>query len=95
MGIAIIPGLLPVVESFSKAGAAVALRAEVERVRVEVLRRQEERVAAVQDFLVASAELSRLQSAVADSMKRFEYSLRRKVEGNNNQVLLSNCLAKA
>ena len=36
-----------------------------------------------------AAELTRLQSAVADSMKRFEYSLRRKVEGNSNQVLLS------
>jgi outer membrane protein TolC len=53
-------GLLPVVISIQEAGAAVALKAEVERVRVEVLRRQEERVAAVQDFLTASAELARL-----------------------------------
>ena len=36
-----------------------------------------------------AAELTRLQSEVADSMKRFEYTLRRKVEGNTNQVLLS------
>jgi outer membrane protein TolC len=53
-------GLLPLVLSYQEAGAAVALKAEVERVRVEVLRRQEERVAAVQDFLTTSAELSRL-----------------------------------
>jgi outer membrane protein TolC len=53
-------GLLPVVTIIWKEGGGVALRSEVERVRVEVLRRQEERAAAVQDFLVASAELARL-----------------------------------
>jgi hypothetical protein len=53
-------GLLPVVTVIQKEGGGVALRSEVERVRVEVLRRQEERTAAVQDFLVASAELARL-----------------------------------
>jgi outer membrane protein TolC len=53
-------GLLPVVEAFYKAGASTALKAEVERVRVEILRRNEEKAAAIQDFLVASAELARL-----------------------------------
>jgi outer membrane protein TolC len=53
-------GLLPLVENFVEAGGAEALRAELERVRVEVLRRQEEKRAAIQDFLVASAELARL-----------------------------------
>jgi outer membrane protein TolC len=53
-------GLLQVVIAHQEAGAAVALKAEVERVRVEVLRRQEEQKAAVQEFLVASAELARL-----------------------------------
>ena len=36
-----------------------------------------------------AAELTRLQSQVADGMKRFEYGLRRRVEGDANQVLLS------
>jgi hypothetical protein len=36
-----------------------------------------------------AGELTRLQSQVADSMKRFEYGLRRRVEGDSNQVLLS------
>jgi hypothetical protein len=36
-----------------------------------------------------AGELTRLQSQVADSMKRFEYGLRRRVEGDANQVLLS------
>jgi outer membrane protein TolC len=53
-------GLLSVVESFFKAGGLEALKAEVERVRVELLRRQEERAAAIQDMRVASAELARL-----------------------------------
>ncbi len=53
-------GLLPVVEAVQAAGLAEALKSEVERVRVEILRRQEERQAAVQDFLVATAELARL-----------------------------------
>jgi outer membrane protein TolC len=53
-------GLLPLVLDFVRAGGAEALRAELERVRVEVLRRKEERMAAIQDFFVASAELARL-----------------------------------
>jgi outer membrane protein TolC len=53
-------GLLPVVTAIQEAGGAVALKSEVERVRVEVMRRQEERVMAVQDFVVSSAELARL-----------------------------------
>ncbi len=43
-----------------KAGVAEALKSEVYRVQVEVLRRQEERTAAVADFRVAVAELARL-----------------------------------
>jgi outer membrane protein TolC len=53
-------GLLPVVEAVQAAGGAEASRAEVERVRVEVLRRQEEQAATLQDFRVAMAELARL-----------------------------------
>jgi hypothetical protein len=51
---------LPVVIAVQEAGGKEALKAEVERVRVEVLRRQEERQGAVQEFLLASAELARL-----------------------------------
>jgi outer membrane protein TolC len=53
-------GLLPVVEVMEKAGAAEVIKAEVYRVQVEVLRRREERAAALQDFRVANAELARL-----------------------------------
>lgn len=53
-------GLLPTVRAFVEAGGAEALRAELERVRVEVLRREEERAAIVQELRVASAELARL-----------------------------------
>lgn len=53
-------GLLPIVDAMQKAGVAEALKAEVHRVQVEVLRRQEERTAAVQEFRVAVAELARL-----------------------------------
>jgi hypothetical protein len=53
-------GLLPVVEAMQQAGVAEAIKAEVYRVQVEVLRRQEERTAALQDFRVAVAELARL-----------------------------------
>lgn len=53
-------GLLPVVDAMQKAGVAEALKAEVYRVQVEVLRRQDERAAAVQEFRVAVAELARL-----------------------------------
>jgi len=34
-------------------------------------------------------ELLRLQAQVNEGLKRFEYGLRRKIEGNNNQILLS------
>jgi outer membrane protein TolC len=53
-------GLLQVVEAMQKAGAAAALKAEVHRVQVEVLRRREERTAALQELRVAVAELARL-----------------------------------
>ena len=53
-------GLLPVVDAMQKAGLAEALKSEVYRVQVEVLRRQEERTAAQQEFRVAVAELARL-----------------------------------
>lgn len=53
-------GLLPVVEVMQKVGAAEALKSEVERVRVEVVRRREERFAALQELRVAGAELARL-----------------------------------
>src|SRR5260370_6094611 len=53
-------GLLPVVIAVQEAGGLQALKAEVERVRVEVLRRQEERTAAIQELVFASAELARL-----------------------------------
>jgi outer membrane protein TolC len=53
-------GLLPVVEVMEKAGAAEVIKAEVYRVQVEVLRRREERAAALQEFRVANAELARL-----------------------------------
>ena len=35
------------------------------------------------------AELMRLQTAVAEGLKRFEFDLRRKVEGDRNQAALS------
>ncbi len=35
------------------------------------------------------AELARLQTEVTEGLKRFEYGLRRKLEGNGNQILLS------
>jgi outer membrane protein TolC len=53
-------GLLSVVENFFKAGALEALKAEVDRVRIELFRRQEERASAIQDMRIASAELARL-----------------------------------
>ncbi len=53
-------GLLPVVQAVQIVGGAEATRAEVERVRVEVLRRLEEKAGALQDFRVAMAELARL-----------------------------------
>jgi outer membrane protein TolC len=53
-------GLYPLVQEFLAAGGPEALRAELERVRVEVLSRQEERAGILQDYRVASAELARL-----------------------------------
>jgi outer membrane protein TolC len=53
-------GLLPVIKAFVEGGVAEALRSELERVRVEVSRREEERAGALQDFRVATAELGRL-----------------------------------
>jgi outer membrane protein TolC len=53
-------GLYPLVQEFVEAGGPEALRAELERVRVEVLGRQEEKVGILQDYRVASAELARL-----------------------------------
>lgn len=53
-------GLLPLITAMQKAGAAEALKAEVYRVEVDVLRRREERTTAVQEYHVASAELARL-----------------------------------
>jgi outer membrane protein TolC len=53
-------GLFYVIESFAKAGVKEAHQGEVERVRTEILRREEERVAALQDLRLATAELARL-----------------------------------
>jgi outer membrane protein TolC len=53
-------GLLPLVQGFQKAGGAEALKAEVDRVEVEVLRRREERAAALQELRLASADLATL-----------------------------------
>jgi outer membrane protein TolC len=53
-------GLLSVVQSIQLAGGAEATRAEVERVRVEVLRRQDEKAGALREFRAAMAELARL-----------------------------------
>ena len=51
---------------------------------LEALRRlQDDRV--YQDV----AELARLQSVAAEGLKRFEFALRRKVEGDENAVALS------
>jgi outer membrane protein TolC len=54
------PGLLPLVKSVVAAGGLAARPAELERVRVEVLRRQEEKSLIVEEFLLAAAELARL-----------------------------------
>ena len=53
-------GLLPVVDAIQKAGLAEALESEVYRVQVEVVRRREERTAAVAEFALAVANLARL-----------------------------------
>ena len=42
------------------------------------------------DSAFATAEnLARLEQSVTDNIKRFEYTLRRKLDGNNSQVFLS------
>lgn len=53
-------GLLPLVRDIVDVGGKDAFRSDLERVRVEVLRRMEERAAAIQDHRVATAELARL-----------------------------------
>jgi outer membrane protein TolC len=51
-------GLLPMVEDYARVGGASL--SDVERVRVEILRRQDERAGAIQEYQVAAAELARL-----------------------------------
>ena len=53
-------GMLRMMRDFVEVGAQEALRSELARVEVEVLRRQEEQRAALQDFQTATAELARL-----------------------------------
>jgi outer membrane protein TolC len=53
-------GMLPAVRAYYKAGSKVVTEADVARVEVEILRRREERVAIIQDYQLASAELARL-----------------------------------
>jgi outer membrane protein TolC len=53
-----VQGLLPLITAFVQTGAARPV--DLERTRVEVLRRQEERALALQDLRVAIAELARL-----------------------------------
>lgn len=53
-------GLLPLMEVFVQTGARAALRSELYRVEVEVLRRREELRGAMQEYQVDVAELARL-----------------------------------
>jgi outer membrane protein TolC len=53
-------GLLPLIRDFVERGAKEAFPADLERVRVEVLRRQDELIGAVQELRLATAELARL-----------------------------------
>ncbi|HEV3203011.1 MAG TPA: TolC family protein [Gemmataceae bacterium] len=53
-------GLLPLIRDFVERGAKEAFPADLERVRVEVMRRQEELVGAVNEYQIANAELARL-----------------------------------
>ncbi len=53
-------GLLPLVKDYVAVQAKEASRADLERVRVEVLRRQDERIGALDEYYTAVAELSRL-----------------------------------
>lgn len=53
-------GLLPLIRDVVEVGGKDAFRSDLERVRVEVFRRQDERRGAIQDLEVATAELARL-----------------------------------
>jgi outer membrane protein TolC len=53
-------GLLPLVRDFVEVGGKDALASDLARTQVEVLRRREERTAALQEYRIASAELARL-----------------------------------
>src|SRR5262249_7985639 len=53
-------GLLPLVRDVVEVGGKDAFRSDLARVQVEVLRRQQDRVQAYQEFRVATAELARL-----------------------------------
>jgi outer membrane protein TolC len=53
-------GLLPLVRDFVEVGGKDALRSDLTRMQVEVVRRREDRALAIQDLRVASRELSRL-----------------------------------
>ncbi|HLJ95175.1 MAG TPA: TolC family protein [Gemmataceae bacterium] len=53
-------GMLPLVRDVVELGGKEALRSDLARVEVEVLRRRDEWVAAVQDWYLATAELARL-----------------------------------
>jgi outer membrane protein TolC len=53
-------GLLPLIQAFVEGGAREAFPPDLERVRVEVLRRQEELAGAVDNLRSATAELARL-----------------------------------
>jgi outer membrane protein TolC len=53
-------GMLPLVRDVVELGGKGALRSELARVEVEVLRRRDELTAAVQDWYLATAELARL-----------------------------------
>lgn len=53
-------GMLPLVRDVVELGGKEALRSDLARVQVEVLRRQEELAGAVQDWYLATAELARL-----------------------------------
>lgn len=72
-------GLLPLVRNFVERGAKEALPADLERVRVEILRRQEELAGALEDLRVATAELARLirldPTIPLDPVEDFRYPL--------------------
>jgi len=56
---------------------------EIEALMRDLQRLQDERI--YKDV----AELARLQSSVAEGLKRFEFGLRRKVEGDQNAIALT------